>query len=279
MADPSTRPDDERLDQNAETRITVSNLLKIYRSKRDKVVALENANLEVADGEFFCLLGPTGCGKSTLLRILGDLLDYDRGTVVIRQEDIDEGKPLTNMVFQEYGIFPWKSVIDNVAFGLKMRGVDKDTRYETAQRFIDKVNLTGFEESYPHQLSGGMKQRVGIARAFANDPEILLMDEPFGALDAQTKEVLQDELLSVWNEARKTAVYITHDIEEALILGDRVGVMTARPGSIKVTIDVDLPRPRTRSVQSTERFIELRDQARDVLGAEVKESMRQNVDR
>lgn len=255
-------------------RIELSNVRKSYESKQGEVVAVDDVDLEIKDGEFFCLLGPSGCGKSTVLRIVGDLLDFDSGSVNIYQNGDGSDKPLTSMVFQEYGIFPWKSVIDNVAFGLKMRGVDKATRYEVARKYIEKVNLAGFEDSYPHQLSGGMKQRVSIARSFANDPVILLMDEPFGALDAQTKEVLQDELLTIWNEDRKTALYVTHDIDEALTLGDRLGIMTARPGSIKDIIEIDLPRPRSRETQSTEEYISLRDRVRSILKTEVQQSMR-----
>ena len=259
-------------------RVTVSKVKKVYNSGPNEVVAIDDFDLTVADNEFFCLLGPSGCGKSTLLRIISGLIDHDGGEVNIRNDDTGD-RPLTNMVFQEHGIFPWKTVIDNVAFGLKMRGMGKDERYEIAQEYIEKVNLTGFENSYPHQLSGGMKQRVGIARAFANDPAILLMDEPFGALDAQTKETLQEELLDIWSDADKTAIYVTHDIEEAIMLGDRMGIMTARPGRIKETIDIDLPRPRTQETRNREQFIEHRNQVWDILGEEVRRSMQTEEDR
>lgn len=255
-------------------RIRITGLKKVYGEGSRQVVAIEDFNLTVPDNEFFCLLGPSGCGKSTFLRILSGLIDHEGGTVEIDNSGKSSDQPLTNMVFQEHGIFPWKSVLDNVAFGLKMRGVGKTERYEIAQHFIEKVNLNGFENSYPHQLSGGMKQRVGIARAFANDPAILLMDEPFGALDAQTKEQLQEELLDIWGDADKTAVYVTHDIEEAIMLGDRMGIMTARPGHLKEVIDIDLPRPRTKQTRNMDRFIELRNQVWDILGEEVTRSMK-----
>lgn len=255
------------------SRISISSLRKVYGSGEDSVVAIDDVNLEIRDGEFFCILGPSGCGKSTLLRILSGLADSSGGTLEIDDTGVEDDGFLTNMVFQEYGIFPWKSVLENVSFGLKMQGVSKSEREQVAQEFIDKVNLSGFEDSYPHQLSGGMQQRVGIARAFANDPEILLLDEPFGALDAQTKQILQTELLSIWNESRKTAVYITHDIDEALILGDRIGVMTSRPGSIKEVIENDLERPRDQHVRSSDRYAELRDQVWDILRAEVEASI------
>ena len=259
-------------------RITVTDLKKAYGSGAREVVAIDDFNLSVPDNEFFCLLGPSGCGKTTFLRIVSGLIPHEGGTVDIRDDDQQGDQPLTNMVFQEHGIFPWKSVIDNVAFGLKMRGVGKEERYETARHFIEKVNLGGFEHSFPHQLSGGMKQRVGIARAFANDPAIMLMDEPFGALDAQTKELLQEELLDIWADSDKTAIYVTHDIEEAIILGDRMGIMTARPGHIKEIIDIDLPRPRTKDTRNQDRFIELRNEVWDILGEEVERSMQKQGD-
>ncbi|WP_336024132.1 ABC transporter ATP-binding protein [Halobellus salinisoli] len=256
-------------------RVDISGLRKTYGSPPHTVTAIDNFDLQVQDNEFYCLLGPSGCGKSTLLRVISGFVDYESGSVEIR-DDREADKPLTNMVFQEYGIFPWKTVIANVAFGLKMRGVGKAERNEIAREYIEKVNLSGFEDSYPHQLSGGMKQRVGIARAFANDPEILLMDEPFGALDAQTKEQLQEELLDIWNAAETTAIYITHDIDEAIVLGDRVGIMSARPGTIKTTIDIDLPRPRTKAVRDSDAFTRYRNEAREVLGEEVTRAMKVN---
>lgn len=257
------------------SRISISSLRKVYGSGENKVVAIDDVNLEIREGEFFCILGPSGCGKSTLLRILSGLIDANGGTLEIDDDDIGDDEFLSSMVFQEYGIFPWKSVMENVSFGLKMKGVEKDEREQTAQKYIDKVNLSGFEDSYPHQLSGGMKQRVGIARAFANDPDILFLDEPFGALDAQTKQILQTELLSIWNESKKTAVYITHDIDEALILADRIGVMTSRPGSIKEVIDNELDRPRDREIRSSNRYSELHDQVWEILRDEVQASMRE----
>ena len=265
---------------SSSNRVEVSNLQKVYRSGANEVVAIDEFDLNVRDNEFFCILGPSGCGKSTFLRIVSGLISHEGGSVEIIGGDrgADDDRPLTNMVFQEHGIFPWKTVIDNVAFGLKMRGVGKKERYDVAQKYINRVNLAGFEDSYPHQLSGGMKQRVGIARAFANDPEILLMDEPFGALDAQTKETLQEELLDIWGDADKTAIYVTHDIEEAIMLGDRMGIMTARPGKIKEIIDVELPRPRTQETRNDERFIKHRNQVWDSLATEVDRAMQTEND-
>lgn len=258
--------------RHSDDRITISNLRKVFGTGARQVVAIDGFELQVPDNEFFCLLGPSGCGKSTFLRIVSGLISHDGGTISISESESDGDRPLTNMVFQEHGIFPWMTVLDNVAFGLKMRGMAKKARYDVAKTYIEKVNLAGFESSYPHQLSGGMKQRVGIARAFANDPAILLMDEPFGALDAQTKEQLQEELLDIWSDAEKTAIYVTHDIEEALMLGDRMGIMTARPGYIKEIIDIDLPRPRTKETRSMDRFVELRNRVWDILSEEVQRS-------
>lgn len=252
--------------------IRATDVSHVYDSNSGSVRALEDLNLEVYDREFFCLVGPSGCGKSTFLRIVSGLLDHDSGSVQI-MKDPPADRPVTSMVFQEHGIFPWKSVIDNVAFGLKMRGVGKERRYEIARKYIEKVDLSEFESAYPHELSGGMKQRVGIARAFANDPEIFLMDEPFGSLDAQTKEVLQGELLSLWHESKKTVVYVTHDIREAIRLGDRVGIMQARPGNVKRIVEVDIDRPRTREQLSGDRLDELYDTVWRSISSEVERSI------
>lgn len=271
---PSGDSPDGRRGDGRELCLRASEVSKVYRSPSGDVSALEGVNLEVYDREFFCLVGPSGCGKSTFLRLLGGLLECDSGEIEILKPAPEE-RPTTNMVFQEYGIFPWKSVVDNVAFGLKMRGVDRGRRREIAERYIEKVNLSGFEESYPHQLSGGMKQRVSIARAFANDPEIFLMDEPFGALDAQTKQYLLEELLSLWNESKKTVVYVTHDIEEAIRVADRIGVMSARPGRIKTVVDVDIDRPRTRESIPIDRFEEIQETVWTSLSDEVERSVEQ----
>jgi NitT/TauT family transport system ATP-binding protein len=244
-------------------RIAVEGLSKTYRQNGDRVLALDEFDLQVRDREFFCLLGPSGCGKSTFLRILSGLLEADEGSVHF--EAADDSRPTTSMVFQEKGIFPWKTVLENVAFGLKMRDVPADRRRTVARQFIRKVNLDGFEGAYPHQLSGGMKQRVDIARAFANDPEILLMDEPFGDLDAQTKRTLQNELITLWRERPKTVVYVTHDIEEAIRMGDRLGVMTDRPGQIAELIEIDLDRPRTRETLDLARLEALQREVWEIL--------------
>jgi NitT/TauT family transport system ATP-binding protein len=221
-----------------------------------ELVALEDVTLQVRDGEFCCIVGPSGCGKTTFLRILAGLERQTSGELHIDVRD--PAKPLTAMVFQEQSIFPWMTVEENVAYGLRMRGVHRSVRRRVVGHYLEKVGLTHFARAYPHQLSGGMKQRASVARAFATDPEILLMDEPFASVDEQTRALLQEELLRVWESDRKTVVYITHSIDEALVLGDRVLVMSARPGHVKAEIDVTLPRPRSvYELKSTPHFAEL----------------------
>lgn len=244
-------------------KIVVRGLRKRFAVRGRPVEALAGVDVEIRSGEFFCIVGPSGCGKTTLLRILAGLETRSAGSIEVLREGADKAgtaRPLNSMVFQEQSIFPWKSVRDNVAFGLKARGFPRRERHRIADEYIRKVGLSGFEDALPHQLSGGMKQRVSIARALANDPEILLMDEPFAALDEQTKLVLQAELLRVWEELRKTVVYVTHSIDEAIVLADRILVMSARPGRIKDVIDVGavFARPRhVDSVKSSARYGEL----------------------
>jgi NitT/TauT family transport system ATP-binding protein len=236
-------------------KIVLTEVAKVFQARTRRVVALGGVSLVVADGEFVCVVGPSGCGKSTLLRIIAGLIRQTSGEVVIHSSG--RGKPLYSLVFQEYAIFPWKTVLENVAFGLQMRGVPRAEREETARMWIARVGLAEFADAYPRQLSGGMRQRVGIARAFANDPEVLLMDEPMGALDAQTRLLLMDELLRLWEADRKTVVYITHDIEEAVLLGDRVVLMTARPGRPKAVYDVPFARPRGIRLMASPEFARL----------------------
>ncbi|MBM3470992.1 MAG: ABC transporter ATP-binding protein [Armatimonadetes bacterium] len=252
-------------------KILVSDVTKIYPGLGRPVVALDRVSLQVSEGEFVCIVGPSGCGKSTLLRILADLVPCSSGTAAIAGGG--RGKPLHSLVFQEYAIFPWKTVLQNVAFGLQMRGVARSEREATAREWIDRVGLGEFAEAYPRQLSGGMRQRVGIARAFANDPEVLLMDEPLGALDAQTRLILMDELLRLWEADRKTVVYVTHDIEEAVLLGDRVVLMTARPGRLKAAFTVPFARPRGIEVMGDPAFAGLSYQIWEALRDEAIAAM------
>ncbi len=249
---------------------------KTYVTARGPVTAIQDFNLTVEDGEFVCIVGPSGCGKSTFLRILAGLEPLTSGEVRIVPGD-DPSKPLNNVVFQEYAIFPWKTVIDNVAFGLEMRGIPRKERYEIARDWLERVGLRKFADYYPHQISGGMKQRVSIARALANDPEVLLMDEPLGALDAQTRMVLQEELLRIWEENRKTVVYITHSIDEAVLLGDRVVLMTAHPGTNKATFDVNIPRPRSVKTIGTPEFSRLTYTIWEALHEEVMRAMSEQL--
>lgn len=246
-----------RVVERAEPKIVARGVTKVYPSEQGPVVGLKNYDLDVADGEFVAIVGPSGCGKSTFLRILAGLVRPTAGTIRIRPAPGAGNRPLNAMVFQEYAIFPWKSVLDNVAFGLEMRGVSRREREAIAGEYITKVGLDRFARAYPHQLSGGMKQRVSIARAFATDPEVLLMDEPLGALDAQTRLILQEELLRVWEASGKTVVYITHNIEEALLLADRIEIMTAHPGTNKCAFPVRFPRPRGLDLRGDPEFARL----------------------
>ena len=238
--------------------IVLTGISKTFTSRSGTVVALDDVNLTIKEGEFLCIVGPSGCGKTTLLRILAGLEVPTGGRVEIRVRE--PGKPVNSMVFQEQSVFPWYTVKENVAYGLAMRGVPRKEREAIALHYLEITGLSKFAHAYPHQLSGGMKQRVSVARAFANDPSILLLDEPFGSLDEQTRVILQQELLRIWEGTRKTAVFITHSIDEALGLGDRVLVMTARPGRVKAILEVDLPRPRDLTlIRSRPRFLELFD--------------------
>lgn len=225
------------------TKILMKDLTKVFYKKEAKVTALENISMTIEDGEFVCLLGPSGCGKTTLLRIVAELEKPSAGSFAITREKA--GGPLQSMVFQERGVIPWLTVEGNVSFGLKMRRTPEAVTKERTAYYLKKTGLEKFAGLYPRELSGGMKQRVSIARAFANDPEILLMDEPFAALDEQNKFILQEELLTIWAETKKTVLFITHSIDEALLLSDRILLMSAQPGRIVKEIHIQSPRPRT----------------------------------
>jgi NitT/TauT family transport system ATP-binding protein len=236
--------------------LEIKGLSKSFSVKGKRFEALRDVNLSVGEEEFICLLGPSGCGKTTLLRIMAGLERPTSGAVLLDGVPIEGPGPQRGMVFQEYSLFPWRTIIDNVAFGLELQGVPKDERREKARRYIKAVGLEGFENSYPHELSGGMKQRVAIVRALVNNPRALFMDEPFGALDAQTRNVMQSELLRIWQEQQKTVVFVTHSVDEAIYLADRVVIMSARPGRISEVIDIDIPRPRVRTSAEVNRFRE-----------------------
>ncbi len=227
--------------------IEIRGLSKVFSSAKRRVVALSGLDLEVADGEFVCLLGPSGCGKTTVLRIIAGLEPATGGEVMVHGKRVDSAGPERGMVFQEFALFPWRTVRRNIEFGPEIRNVPEKQRHETSSKLIDLVGLKGFEDAHPDELSGGMKQRVGIARALANEPTVLLMDEPFGSLDAQTRNLMQKELLRIWSATRKTVLFVTHSVDEAVFLADRIVVMTARPGKVREVIPVSLQRPRDRT--------------------------------
>lgn len=262
-------------------KIVAESVGKSFPTSRGVVHALRDFSLEVREGEFLCLVGPSGCGKSTFLRIVAGLVPASAGRLDVRRTAPGDsapqaraaGRPLSSMVFQEYAVFPWKTVLENVAFGLQMRGVPRAERQTVAMDWIERVGLRRFAHHHPPQLSGGMRQRVGIARALANDPEILLMDEPLGALDAQTRAVLQEELLRLWEASRQTVLYVTHSIEEAVLLGDRVVLMTAHPGTNKAAFDVPLPRPRSLRTTAEPEFGRLAFAIWEALRDEVRRAL------
>ena len=228
-------------------------------------------NLDVAEREIVALVGPSGCGKTTLLRCIDGLIPAD-GEVSVDGEIVHEPRSGIAMVFQHFGLFPWKTVYDNVAYGLRMAGVDRAEIARRVPHFIGLVGLSGFEKAYPYQLSGGMQQRCGLARALAVDPRVLLMDEPFAAVDAQTREILQFELLRIWERQPTTMLFVTHSIEEAVLMGDRVVVLKGRPARIHEEIAVDLPRPRSRATLGLPRFAELRERVWSTLMSEAKKA-------
>jgi NitT/TauT family transport system ATP-binding protein len=248
-------------------------LSKTFFSQRGRVNALKSVNFDVKDQEFLCIVGPSGCGKTTLLKLIAGLIKPTSGRIQFSSEP-SNGQPRTAMVFQDQALFPWMTVLDNVAFGLEMQGVDRKERRAQAYDLLMKVGLDGFYYSYPHELSGGMRQRVAILRAFLANPLILLMDEPFGALDSQTRLVMQEELLRIWKDHRKTIIYVTHDIEEAILLGDRILVMSGRPTSIRQEIIVPLERPRQLTVRDHPEVIEIRWHIWKMLEDEVRKELR-----
>jgi NitT/TauT family transport system ATP-binding protein len=240
------------------------------RGSGEPVRVLEGFDLDVREGEFISVLGPSGCGKSTFLSILAGLTQRTGGSIAIDGRALAGINRDQGVVFQGYALFPWRSVLDNIAVGLEIRGMGKGPRRRIAQEYLELVGLQGFGDNYPHELSGGMKQRVAIARSLAYRPDVLLMDEPFAALDAQTREILQGELLRIWEHYKKTIVFITHSLDEAVYLSDRVAVMTQRPGRVKAIIDIPLARPRSAELRNAPEFVALRQRAWEVLKDEVQ---------
>jgi ABC-type nitrate/sulfonate/bicarbonate transport system ATPase subunit len=256
--------------------ISVRNVTKIFAGPNDaaQVTALERVSFDVREGEFFSIIGPSGCGKTTLLYIIAGFTAPTSGQALHHQKPVSGAGPERMMIFQEYGLFPWMTVSENIEFGLKAQRMAKPDRQKRVRACIEMVHLTGFEERYPMQISGGMKQRVGIARALAPSPDVVLMDEPFGALDSLTRDVMQEEILRIWGETeRRTFVLITHNIDEAIFLSDRVLVMSARPGRVKETVSIDLPRPRNPEIRTTEKlFFDYRDHISRLLRKELQTS-------
>ncbi len=244
----------------ASSQIVVDNVSHLYRPPRGReVLALDQISIEIANREFVALLGPSGCGKSTLLYLIGGFLPVATGSILVDGKPVLGPGPDRGIVFQHFALFPWKTVLGNVLYGLERQGMPKEEREKRAMHFIELVGLHGFEDSYPAQLSGGMKQRTAIARTLAFDPKILLMDEPFGALDAQTRGLMQRELLAIWQRTPKTVIFVTHDVQEAVYLADRVAVMSARPGRIKTIVDTKFDK-NDAEIHKQKGFVEKVDQ-------------------
>lgn len=253
-------------------RVEISHISREFiKEDGDRVVALSDINLSIADDEFVSFVGPSGCGKTTLLRIIAGLDKASSGEVRVDGSLITGPGQKVGMVFQEYSLFPWRNVLSNVAFGLQMRGIPKEERQEIARKYISLVGLSQFEQSYPYELSGGMRQRVAIARALATDPDLLLMDEPFGALDAQTRNHMQCELLDIWETKKKTILFVTHSCDEAVFLSDRVVVLSPRPGVIREIVNIPISRPRDRT---NKEFIDLRRCLLEMIEEEEREEER-----
>jgi NitT/TauT family transport system ATP-binding protein len=262
--------------------LSLRNVSKVFGDPNDTlqpVPAVDGVSLEVRAGEFFSIIGPSGCGKSTLLRIIGGLMPASSGELTIENEQVAGPHPAIAMVFQEESTFPWRTTLANVEFGLEMRGVSRDERRRKASDMIRLVGLSGFEQRYPSELSGGMRQRVAIARALVLHPKILLMDEPFGALDEQTRIILGEELLKIRDQLNQTIIFVTHNINESVQLSDRVMVMTARPGRVKSLLDIDLPHPRDSTIIASERFGRLVAQVWGALREESIKSFKQMENR
>ena len=240
-------------------RVRIDNVRKVFNGRNGEMVALNGVSLDIHDNEFICVVGPSGCGKSTLLNIIAGLLEPTEGKVYCDGKEVTGTGTERGVVFQQYALFPWLTVKKNVMFALEMRGVKGKQAEQEAMKYLEMVDLAKFADHYPKELSGGMKQRVAIARAYAAEPSVLLMDEPFGALDAQTRTQLQTELLETWERDKKTCFFITHDVDEAIILAQRVIIMSARPGRIKEIVDIDIPYPRTQETKMTPHFMELKN--------------------
>lgn len=245
---------------NSGIKVKIDNVVKKFEGRNGEVTALNGVNLEIKNNEFICVVGPSGCGKSTLLNIIAGLQEPTSGEILVDGNKVTGPGKERGVVFQQYALFPWLTVRENVEFGLKLNKERSEQEIrEISEKYLDMVGLKAFADSFPKELSGGMKQRVAIARAYAVNPSVLLMDEPFGALDAQTRTQLQTELLHTWESERKTCFFITHDVEESVILAQRVVIMSARPGRIKEIVPIDIPYPRDQETKMTDRFVELKN--------------------
>jgi NitT/TauT family transport system ATP-binding protein len=240
-------------------KVSIKDLVRKFNTRNGEVVALNGVSLDIKENEFVCVVGPSGCGKSTILNIVSGLLEPTSGTVICNGRPIKGTSSERGVVFQQYALFPWLTVRKNIEFGLKLQKKSKKEIREITDKYLKIVDLQDFADSYPKELSGGMKQRVAIARAYAVNPEILLMDEPFGALDAQTRTQLQSELLLTWEQEKKTCMFITHDIDEAIILAQRVVIMSARPGRIKEIVNVNIPYPRDQKTKMSKEFMDIKN--------------------
>lgn len=256
--------------------VSLENLDVIFQSaKGEQVQAVRDFSMEIEPEEFVCIIGPSGCGKSTIVNVIGGFVDSTSGSASIDGKVVNGPPPECGVVFQDYALFPWLNVVQNAGFGLKMQQVDKQTRTRIARAKIEQVHLAGFEDKYPYELSGGMKQRVGIARILASNPRVMLMDEPFGALDAQTRELMQGLLLEVWDQYRATVVFVTHDLDEAIFLSDKIVLMSARPGTVKEVFSNPLPRPRHIDVTTSNEFVGLKRELTASLREEIEVMMNQ----
>lgn len=241
-------------------KVDIREIERVYQSSRGPVKALNHINLQIYENEFVCVVGPSGCGKSTLLNIMAGLDKATGGEVLVDGEKVEEPSTERGVVFQQYALFPWLTVKKNIMYGLKNKKMTREQAERAAEKYIKMVGLDEFSSSYPKELSGGMKQRVAIARAFAMNPKLLLLDEPFGALDAQTRAQLQSDLLDTWEQEQKTCFFITHDVEEAVLLAQRVVIMSSRPARIKRIVDIDIPYPRNQETKMEPRFIEIKNE-------------------
>jgi NitT/TauT family transport system ATP-binding protein len=260
--------DNEGMNAHGPIALEASAVRKIYRKDGREMPVLDVERFAAREGEFITIIGPSGCGKSTLLHIMGGFIPAESGTIRVYGRAVNGPGPDRGMMFQEFALFPWKTVAGNVAWGLEVQGVEKKLIDETVRRYLEIMGLAEFRNHYPAEISGGMKQRTALARVLAFDPKVLLMDEPFGALDAQTREVMQEEVTKIWERTRKTIVFVTHDIEEAVFLGDRVVVLSARPGRIREDIRIDLPRPRSLEIKKSIECHEYRNRIWDMIRQE-----------